>query len=91
MPVKIISIFFILMPVGILMGIPFPTGLKILGEKNESLIPWAWAINGCLSVLTPILTVMLAMTMGFKAVLWLGAFAYLMAFISLQSFLKKPI
>ncbi|MBM4137644.1 MAG: hypothetical protein FJ241_12575 [Nitrospira sp.] len=84
MPVKIISIFFILMPVGILMGIPFPTGLKILGEKNKSLIPWAWAINGCLSVLTPILTVMLAMTMGFKAVLWLGALAYLMAFLTLK-------
>lgn len=90
-PVKIISIFFILMPVGILMGIPFPTGLKILGKKNGSLIPWAWAINGCLSVLAPILTIMLAMVVGFKAVLWLGAFAYLMAFITLRSFLKKPI
>jgi hypothetical protein len=90
-PVKIISIFFILMPVGILMGIPFPTGLKILGKKNGSLIPLAWAINGCLSVLAPILTIMLAMVVGFKAVLWLGAFAYLMAFITLRSFLKKPI
>ncbi len=86
--VKIPLVFFILMPLGLLMGIPFPTGLKILGKKNELLIPWAWAINGCFSVLAPILTIMLAMTLGFTIVLWLGAFAYLMAFITLQNFLK---
>ncbi len=83
---KVFLVFFILMPLGLFMGIPFPTGLKILGESSESLIPWAWAINGCLSVLAPILTVMLAMTVGFKTVLWLGALAYLMAFITLKIF-----
>jgi hypothetical protein len=88
---KIFLVFFILVPLGFSMGIPFPAGLKILGEKNESLIPWAWAINGCLSVLAPILTVMLALTVGFKIVLWLGALAYLMAFIILQRFLRKSL
>ncbi|MEW6162079.1 MAG: hypothetical protein AB1606_01985 [Nitrospirota bacterium] len=85
-PVKIISVFFILMPLGLLMGIPFPAGLKILGEKNESLIPWAWAINGCLSVLAPILTIMLAIVIGFKMVLWLGALTYVMAFVFIKKF-----
>jgi hypothetical protein len=74
------------MPLGLLMGIPFPTGLKILSEKNESLIPWAWAINGCFSVLAPILTIMLAMTAGFKMVLWTGALTYAMAFLVLRRF-----
>ncbi|MCX5719791.1 MAG: hypothetical protein NT055_07520, partial [Nitrospirae bacterium] len=86
---KIPLVFFILMPLGLLMGIPFPTGLKFLGEKNELLIPWAWAINGCFSVLAPILTIMLAMTLGFTIVLWLGAFAYLMAFVTLKNILKN--
>ena len=85
MTVKIISLFFTLTPLSLLMGIPFPTGLKILGERNESLIPWAWAINGCLSVLAPILTIMLAMVIGFKIVLWIGALMYMMAFV----FIKK--
>ena len=84
LPIKIISVFFTLMPLSLLMGIPFPTGLKILGERNEHLIPWAWAINGCLSVLAPILAIMLAMVIGFKIVLWIGALAYLMAFVSLR-------
>lgn len=88
---KILLVFFILLPLGFFMGIPFPAGLRTLGEKNESLIPWAWAINGCLSVLAPILTVMLALTVGFKTVLWLGALAYLMAFITLQRFMRKSL
>jgi hypothetical protein len=88
-PLKVLLVFFILMPLGIFMGIPFPAGLKILGEKGESLIPWAWAINGCFSVLAPVLTIMLAMIVGFKIVLWLGASAYLMAFITLLRFLRQ--
>jgi hypothetical protein len=87
--VKVFLNFFILMPLGLFMGIPFPSGLKILGEKRGSLIPWAWAINGCFSVLAPVLTVMLAMIVGFKTVLWLGALAYLMAFITLQISLRR--
>ena len=80
MPVKIISVFFIFMPPGILMGIPFPTGLKVLGQIDGSYIPWAWAINGCFSVLAPVLAVLLAIMTGFRTVLWLGAAAYLAAF-----------
>ncbi len=77
-------VFIVLMPLGFFMGIPFPMGMKLLGQKNEALIPWAWAVNGCLSVLAPILTIMLAMTAGFKIALWLGAIAYLLAFVSLK-------
>lgn len=69
----------LLIPPGILMGIPFPTGLKLLGEREASLIPWAWAINGCCSVLAPPLAVMLAMAVGFSGVLFLAALAYMLA------------
>jgi len=87
--IRVLLVFFILMPLGLFMGIPFPAGLKILGEKHASLIPWAWAINGCFSVLAPVLTVMLAMIVGFRTVLLLGALAYLLAFITLQGFLRR--
>jgi hypothetical protein len=82
MVLKIPLVFIILLPLGLFMGIPFPAGLKILGEISESLIPWAWAINGCLSVLAPLLAIMLAMTVGFQSVLWAGAGAYLLAFLT---------
>ena len=81
---KIISVFFILMPAGILMGIPFPLGLSFLGKKNPSLIPWAWAVNGCFSVLAPILAVMFAISAGFKVVMLTGISMYVMAFFSIK-------
>lgn len=88
-PLKILFTSLFFMPVGIFMGIPFPLGLKILGENNESLIPWAWSINACFSVLSPVLTLMIAIGSGFRTVLWLGAFCYLLAFMVLNHFLKK--
>jgi hypothetical protein len=90
MPVKIISVLFIFMPPGILMGIPFPTGLKVLGQIDEAYIPWAWAINGCFSVLAPVLAVLLAIVTGFRTVLWLGSAAYLAAFFIFSSQSLRP-
>ncbi|MFZ2949056.1 MAG: hypothetical protein WA003_06195, partial [Desulfuromonadaceae bacterium] len=69
---------------GMLMGIPFPTGLKLLGQVEPPLIPWAWAVNGVFSVLAPLLAVMTAMVAGFRGVLLLGAAAYLLAFLMLR-------
>jgi len=81
---RVVIIFISLLPLGVFMGIPFPMGIKLLGEKDRTLIPWAWAINACLSVLAPVLTIMLAIATGFKTVLWLAALAYLIAFVSLK-------
>ncbi|MBI4682843.1 MAG: hypothetical protein HY757_07055 [Nitrospirae bacterium] len=77
-----------IIPLGFFMGIPFPAGIKILGRKKDGLIPWAWAINACMSVLAPILTIMLALVTGFKAVLWVGALAYFLAFIAMMKLMK---
>jgi len=79
-PLRILLVVCLILPPGILMGIPFPLGLKTLGRTDPSLIPWAWAINGCFSVLSPVLAVLIALTAGFTAVLWLGSAAYLFAF-----------
>lgn len=85
LPTKMAAVFGILVPLGILMGIPFPTGLRVLGANHPALIPWAWAINGCFSVLAPLLAILLAMAVGFKVVLWAGALAYFIAFVTFFS------
>jgi hypothetical protein len=72
------------MPAGILMGIPFPLGISVLGPAAPRLIPWAWAINGCFSVLSPVLAVMLALSAGFQTVLLTGAAMYLLAFWTMR-------
>ena len=89
LPVKIGLVFLLLLPLGLLMGIPLPAGLRTLGDLDPLLIPWAWALNGIFSVLAPMLAVMLATSAGFSSVLYLGAAAYLLAFLNLRLFVKK--
>ena len=83
---KIAAVFLLLIPLGLLLGMPFPSGLRALGAAEPLLIPWAWVINGCCSVLAPLLAIMLAMLAGFSTVLALGAAAYGLAAVNLYWF-----
>ena len=69
-------------PLGFWMGMPFPLGLARLGAAAPGLIPWAWAINGCASVLSAVLATMLAIHIGFTAVILLGVGLYGLAALS---------
>jgi hypothetical protein len=69
----------LLAPLGLLMGIPFPAALELLRERAPSLIPWAWGVNGCTSVIVSILAALIALSWGFSAVLALASVAYLLA------------
>jgi len=71
--IKIILSALIIAPLGFVMGIPFPTGLKIISNK---MIPWAWAVNGSASVLSPILAIILALFFGYNFVLFLAGLVY---------------
>lgn len=83
---RIVTLFLSLSALGFLMGIPFPSGIKALGERSPDTIPWAWAVNGFFSVLSPILATMLALGTGFKSALLMGAITYLIAsFLPLRS------
>ena len=76
--VRLLAAFGALAPVSFLMGVPFPSGIKITGTLSPDLIPWAWGINGCLSVVSSILSLMLALSVGFSLVLVAGGSAYLL-------------
>jgi len=66
-------------PLGVAMGMPFPLGLRVVSGRAATLIPWAWGVNGCASVVSPVLATVLAVWLGFQVVV-LGALAlYLMA------------
>jgi hypothetical protein len=81
-PVKIaIAMFFIGLP-SFFMGMPFPLGLRFLSKKNESGVPWAWGINGCLSVVSASFATILAIEVGFSALMLFAAGAYLITMLS---------
>ena len=65
-----------LVPMGVLMGFPFPLGLEWLEKAKSSLTPWAWAVNGCASVVAAVLAAMIGLSAGFTAVLLLGGLFY---------------
>jgi hypothetical protein len=75
-----------LTPVGLLMGIPFATGLKLL-EKQQRFIPWVWGINGLTSVMASVLAIIVAMRGGFQLVLLLGAVTYLLGWLAVRRYL----
>ena len=60
---------------------PFPLGLRSLHRVDADLIPWAWGINGCASVVSAVLAVVLAMHFGFTAVILIAATFYCFAAI----------
>ena len=72
----------LLAPLGCLMGLPFPKGIARLNETAPNLVPLAWGINGCASVLSSILATMGAMSFGFSWVMIAGAGAYALALIA---------
>lgn len=80
--VRLLATGLCLSPLGFLMGIPFPAGLIWLREFAPGLIPWAWAVNGCTSVLASVLAAMIALSGGFSWVLIAAALAYAGAWLA---------
>jgi len=69
----------VLLPAGMLMGVPLPAGVRLLSSRTPELLPWAWAMNGALSVLGATLAVFIAMNWGFSTTLVAGGALYLLA------------
>ncbi|MGB9723076.1 MAG: spermidine synthase [Chloroflexia bacterium] len=72
----------VLSPAGMLMGVPFPAGLRRLEQRHPRRIPWAWGVNGAASVVAAVLAALLSLSFGFRWVLFSGAFCYAGAFLS---------
>ena len=66
-------------PLGFFMGMPFPMGLTKVGQTTPALIPWAWGINGCASVISAILATLIAMQFGFSVLIFLAISLYCLA------------
>ncbi|HRK34044.1 MAG TPA: hypothetical protein PLJ47_05555 [Candidatus Hydrogenedentes bacterium] len=55
-----------ILPLGILLGIYFPLGIRALGNRNPAWVPLAWAANGTCSVVGIFIALILAMNIGFR-------------------------
>ncbi len=71
-----------LAPVGFFMGMPFPLGLQVLGDRKDAFMPWALAVNGSVSVFAAVLTNILSMHLGFWVVAVIAICCYSLALVS---------
>ncbi len=87
--VRVLISFIMLAPLGILLGQFFPTGLTLVGEKDDSFVPWAYAINSVAGVVSSILAIILAMASGFTFVLITASFCYFAAAVAFHLFSQR--
>ncbi|HUT06296.1 MAG TPA: hypothetical protein VMW74_06375 [Nitrosopumilaceae archaeon] len=80
----------LLAPIGFLMGMPLPTGMRVLKSHLPTYIPWMWAINGAFSVLGAVLTVVIGILVGASYSLGMGILIYLLA-VGISMKWKKQI
>ena len=88
---KIIIAGLLIAPLAFCMGIPFPLALSYLNEKHPQLIPWAWGVNGCASVISAVLAMLLAIHAGFTAVIICALGLYLCAWLVFSTIIRKGI
>ena len=81
----------LLIPLGFVMGMPFPTGLRSLAaspalefpvmenKSDGNTVEWAWAMNAASSVLGSVMAIIIAIEFGLNVTLACGAVAYLIA------------
>lgn len=81
----------ILAPIGFLMGMPLPTGMRLLKAHRPERIPWMWAINGAFSVLGAVLAVALGIMYGSSIAMALGILVYGISLAISFAWKKKAI
>ncbi len=90
---KLLISCLVLSPVGFLMGIPFPAGLRLMSRlvRSEAWIAWGWAVNGASSVMASILAALFALSWGFSWVFYLGAACYAGAWLTGSAMASLPV
>lgn len=83
---RIVIVVLMLVPTGILLGMPFPSGVRLVEEQCPHLVPWGWAINAFFSVFGSIFCIVLSMAIGFSNVFYVAAGIYVLGL----AFMKTP-
>ena len=73
----------VLAPIGLVLGMAYPLGITVLRAFNPELVPWAWGLNGALSVVASVLAIFIGSRIGFSAAFLTGVGAYALALITM--------
>lgn len=85
LPLRILAAVVMLVPVGVLLGIPLPGGMRLVAARWPEIVPWGWGMNGAFSVVGATIAVFVAMNWGFTVTLSLAALVYAGAALTLRT------
>ncbi|GHU40053.1 hypothetical protein FACS1894190_06470 [Spirochaetia bacterium] len=75
---RVIASIAIIAPPSFFMGVPYPNGLDELQTNTPALLPWAWGMNGGLSVVGSALARVISVASGWTVLLFIAGGIYLM-------------
>jgi predicted membrane-bound spermidine synthase len=80
----------LLMPLGLVMGMPFPVGMRAASLRANAPTAFFWGINGAMSVCASVLGMVIAIFFGIAAAFWTGAVCYAIAAASITAIVWLP-
>ncbi len=89
-PAKVVVSVLLIAPLAFAMGMPFPLGLSQVSARVPQLVPWAWGVNGCASVLSAVLAMMLAIHFGFTVVVAIAVALYVAVALVFRAWSPAP-
>ncbi|UCG53241.1 MAG: hypothetical protein JSW58_06720 [Candidatus Latescibacterota bacterium] len=82
---KILLSVVLIFPMGILMGLFFPTGMRLAKSVCAGETPWYWALNGILGVLCSALAVLFSIFIGISLNFYVAAVCYATVLLALAA------
>lgn len=82
---RVTIVVVMLVPTGLMLGMPFPSGIRVLERTCPHLIPWGWAINAFFSVFGSIFCIVLSMAIGFSNVFYVAAGVYVVGLLFMKT------
>lgn len=80
--VRMVVVALCIAPLGLAMGMLFPSGLRALGDGGDGLAAWAIAANGLASVIGSVASLPFAVMFGFTTLLLAGVGLYVVAAVA---------
>jgi hypothetical protein len=74
--IRVISSIMIIAPLGVMMGMALPLGIRLLEQDAPSMIPWVWGVNGACSVMGSIIAWGLSLNFGYNTTSWTAILVY---------------
>jgi hypothetical protein len=79
---RIAACIAMIFPVGVILGLFFPTGMRLAKALSKQDTPWYWALNGVFGVLCSALAVFISIYLGISINFYLAAGCYLLVLIA---------